>query len=66
MADCGLRRIAVLTSLGRIADFTLGTRQCKDARLRLRRLLRTGSRVTDQRIADRCAPFGWHQRNTIR
>eukprot|EP00969_Alexandrium_andersonii_P167532 7405786-Alexandrium_andersonii.AAC.1 len=30
-ADCGLRRIGALTSLGRIADCTLGTRRCKDA-----------------------------------
>eukprot|EP00969_Alexandrium_andersonii_P268203 11851714-Alexandrium_andersonii.AAC.1 len=30
MADCGLRRIATLTGLGRIADCTLGTLQCKD------------------------------------
>eukprot|EP00969_Alexandrium_andersonii_P360924 15456447-Alexandrium_andersonii.AAC.1 len=31
MADCGLRRIAALTSIGRIADCTLGTLRCKDA-----------------------------------
>eukprot|EP00969_Alexandrium_andersonii_P269775 11924095-Alexandrium_andersonii.AAC.1 len=31
MADCGLRRIVALTSLGRIADCTSGTLRCKDA-----------------------------------
>eukprot|EP00969_Alexandrium_andersonii_P107530 4744081-Alexandrium_andersonii.AAC.1 len=31
MADCGFRRTAALTGLGRIADCTLGTLQCKDA-----------------------------------
>eukprot|EP00969_Alexandrium_andersonii_P351038 15434564-Alexandrium_andersonii.AAC.1 len=29
-ADCGLRRIAALTSRGRIADCTLGSVPCKD------------------------------------
>eukprot|EP00969_Alexandrium_andersonii_P206933 9141828-Alexandrium_andersonii.AAC.1 len=33
MADCGLGRIAARTGLGRIADCTLGTLQCKDASL---------------------------------
>eukprot|EP00969_Alexandrium_andersonii_P293729 12982700-Alexandrium_andersonii.AAC.1 len=33
MADCGFRRTGALTGLGRIADCTLGTLQCKDARL---------------------------------
>eukprot|EP00969_Alexandrium_andersonii_P025561 1116321-Alexandrium_andersonii.AAC.1 len=32
MADCGLRRIAARTGRGQIADCTLGTLQCKDAR----------------------------------
>eukprot|EP00969_Alexandrium_andersonii_P340702 15059070-Alexandrium_andersonii.AAC.1 len=31
-ADCGLGRIAALTSIGRIADCTLGALQCKDPR----------------------------------
>eukprot|EP00969_Alexandrium_andersonii_P337743 14927324-Alexandrium_andersonii.AAC.1 len=33
MADCGLGRMAALTSIGWIADGTLGTLQCKDPRL---------------------------------
>eukprot|EP00969_Alexandrium_andersonii_P000332 15069-Alexandrium_andersonii.AAC.1 len=32
MVDCALRRIAALACLGRIADCTLGTLRCKDAR----------------------------------
>eukprot|EP00969_Alexandrium_andersonii_P023716 1035629-Alexandrium_andersonii.AAC.1 len=31
-ADCGLRWIAALAGLGRIADCTLGALRCKDAR----------------------------------
>eukprot|EP00969_Alexandrium_andersonii_P057971 2554399-Alexandrium_andersonii.AAC.1 len=34
MAVCGFRRIAALMALGRIADCTLGTPQCKDDRIR--------------------------------
>eukprot|EP00969_Alexandrium_andersonii_P171666 7588468-Alexandrium_andersonii.AAC.1 len=30
MTDCGLRRIAAQTSIGRIADYTLDPLQCKD------------------------------------
>eukprot|EP00969_Alexandrium_andersonii_P150513 6655682-Alexandrium_andersonii.AAC.1 len=29
-ADCGLRRIATLASIGRLADRTLGASRCKD------------------------------------
>eukprot|EP00969_Alexandrium_andersonii_P177317 7841148-Alexandrium_andersonii.AAC.1 len=32
MADCGLRRIGALTGLGWIANCTLDTLLCKDAR----------------------------------
>eukprot|EP00969_Alexandrium_andersonii_P263509 11647026-Alexandrium_andersonii.AAC.1 len=35
MADCGLRRLAPLMGIGRIADCTLGTLQRKDARCRV-------------------------------
>eukprot|EP00969_Alexandrium_andersonii_P181582 8025062-Alexandrium_andersonii.AAC.1 len=38
MAVCGLRWIAILPGLGRIADCTLGTLQCKDARLQITRV----------------------------
>eukprot|EP00969_Alexandrium_andersonii_P245687 10857767-Alexandrium_andersonii.AAC.1 len=34
MADCGVRRVAALTSIGRIAGCTLGALQCKDRRRR--------------------------------
>eukprot|EP00969_Alexandrium_andersonii_P120306 5318509-Alexandrium_andersonii.AAC.1 len=34
MADCGLRRAAAWTGLGRIADCTLGALQRTDARVR--------------------------------
>eukprot|EP00969_Alexandrium_andersonii_P177763 7860106-Alexandrium_andersonii.AAC.1 len=35
MADCGVRRIAAVTGLGRIADWISGTLPCKDPRIRL-------------------------------
>eukprot|EP00969_Alexandrium_andersonii_P301601 13332786-Alexandrium_andersonii.AAC.1 len=35
MADRGLRRIAALMGLGRIADYMSGTLQCRDASLEL-------------------------------
>eukprot|EP00969_Alexandrium_andersonii_P344047 15206819-Alexandrium_andersonii.AAC.1 len=35
MADCPFWRIGALTGLGRIADRTLGTLRCEDARVRV-------------------------------